>query len=141
VDLNRAGTPAVPHEALRYARLLERGTWLGLVLLLLSFLAYVSGWWDPHVPLQRLPQLWQLPVGAYLQASSGPQGWAWLALATRADYANLLGIAVLASCSIPSLLAVIPLFVRQGTWAYAIICMLEIAVLLLAASGWLGAGH
>lgn len=141
MELNRGDEATTPAEALRYARLLEWGMRLGLALLLLSFVAYAGGWWSPHVPLAQLPALWSLPVGAYLQATASPQGWGWLALAGRSDYANLLGIAVLASCSIPPLLAVIPLFLRQRARAYAIICALEILVLLLAASGWLGGGH
>jgi len=128
-------------EALLYAGLLGWGTRAGLLLLFLSFIAYVSGLFPPHVPLERLPELWTLPVGDYLQATQSPLGWGWLALATRGDFSNLLGIAVLASCSIPPLLAVIPLFRRQGAGVYAIICALEVLVLLLAASGWLSAGH
>lgn len=130
-----------PEEARLYARLLAWGTRAGLALLFLSFVAYVTGLLVPHVPLEQLPQLWNQPVDVYLQATASPQGWGWLGLALRGDFSNLVGIAVLASCSIPPLLAVIPLFRRQGARAYAIICALEILVLLLAASGWLSAGH
>jgi len=128
-------------EAQLYARLLEWGTRAGLALLFLSFIAYVTGLLTPHVPLAQLPQLWNQPVGEYLRLTQSPQGWGWLELVSRGDFSNLLGIAVLASCSIPPLLAVIPLFRRQRAGAYAIICALEILVLLLAASGWLSAGH
>ena len=112
-----------------------------MVLLFLSFIAYVGGLLTPHVPLQQLPQLWNLPVGEYLRLTQSPQGWGWLALAAKGDFSNQIGIAVLASCSLPPLLAVIPMFRRQRATAYAIICALEILVLLLAASGWLSAGH
>ncbi len=132
---------STPEEAGLYAGLLEWGTRAGLALLFLSFMAYVSGLLGAHVPLEQLPQLWNKPVGEYLQATQSPQGWGWLALVARGDYSNLVGIAVLASCSLPPLLAVIPLFRRQRATAYAIICALEILVLLAAASGWLGAGH
>lgn len=141
MELSRRDETPTPTEALRYARLLEWGMRLGLALLLLSFVAYAGGWWQPQVPLAQLPAVWNLPVAEYLQATASPQGWGWLALIGHSDYANLLGIAVLASCSIPPLLAVIPLFLRQRARAYAIICTLEILVLLLAASGWLGSGH
>lgn len=131
----------LPEEARRYAGLLEWGTRAGLALLFLSFIAYISGLLTPHVPLEQLPQLWNQPVGEYLRLTQSPQGWGWLALAAKGDFSNLVGIALLASCSIPPLLAVIPMFRRQGARAYAIICALEILVLLLAASGWLSAGH
>lgn len=131
----------LPEEASRYAGLLEWGTRAGLLLLFLSFIAYVTGLLTPHVPLEQLPQLWNQPVGEYLRLTQSPQGWGWLGLAARGDFSNLIGIAVLASCSIPPLLLVIPMFRRQRATAYAIICALEILVLLLAASGWLSAGH
>jgi len=141
MDVKKDMKDATPEEARRYAGLLEWGTRVGLALLFLSFIAYLSGLLAPHVPLEQLPQLWNQPVDEYLRRTQSPQGWGWLALATRGDFSNLLGIAVLASCSIPPLLAAIPLFRRQGASAYAIICALEILVLLMAASGRLSAGH
>ena len=57
------------------------------------------------------------------------------------DHSNMIGIAVLAGCSVPPLLALIPLFMRQRDIVYAIICALEVVVLLLAASGLLTSGH
>ena len=50
-------------------------------------------------------------------------------------------IALLASCSLPSLLSLVPLYLRAGDRAYAAICLAEVAVLLLAASGILSAPH
>lgn len=137
--LNAPSTHAA--EADRYAQLLEWGTHAGLALLVLAFAAYVLGLLTPHVPLERLPELWNQPVGRYLALTQSPQDWGWLALAQRGDYGNLLGIALLASCSVPPLLALIPLFLRQRDRAYALFCALEVLVLLLAASGLLTSGH
>jgi uncharacterized membrane protein len=53
----------------------------------------------------------------------------------------LLGIGVLASCSIPCLAAAIVVFARRGERLFVAICVLEIAVLVVAASGWLVVGH
>jgi hypothetical protein len=36
--------------------------------------AYVFGWAVAHVPPQRLPELWNLPVGEYLQRTGMPTG-------------------------------------------------------------------
>lgn len=136
-----SATPPHSAEAARYARLLEWGTRAGLALLLLSFTAYALGLLAPHVPLERMPELWNQPVARYLALTQSPQDWGWLALAHRGDYANLLGIALLAGCSLPPLLALVPLFLRQQDRAYALICALEVLVLLLAASGLLSSGH
>lgn len=128
-------------EQLRYARWLEWGTRVGLGLLLLFFAAYAAGLMPPHVPVARLPELWSLPVGSYLQRTGTPPGWGWLALAAHGDVANLLGIVVLAGCSLPPLLALVPLYASRGDRLYAGLCLAEVAVLLLASSGLLVAGH
>lgn len=132
---------AQPHEQLRYARWLERGTWFGLVLLVAIFFAYGAGLVEPHVPHSRLPQVWNLPVSQFLDATGWPAGWSWLQHARHGDIANLIGICVLAGASVLALLALVPLYLRRGDRVYAGLCVAEIAVLLLAASGLLTAGH
>lgn len=129
-------------DAQRYALLLGWGTWVGLIFLILSFAAYVTGALPPHVPLERLPSLWNLPVDTYHQMTHTPEVFDWMALVTHGDRINMIGIAVLAGCSLPPLLGLIPLFLKQRNGIiYAVICGLEAAVLLLAASGVLSAGH
>jgi len=130
-----------PPEQLRYARLLDWGTWLGLVVLVLSFAAYALGLADPHVPVSRLPELWQHPVGRYLELTQSPTGWGWLALIHRGDIAGLAGIVILAGCSVVCLLALVPLYLRRGDKAFAMLCVAEVAVVVLAASGWLAGRH
>ena len=128
-------------EQLRYARLLDWGTRVGLVLLIVSFVAYVLGLAEAHVPPERLPQIWQHPVGRYLELTGSPTGWGWLALVHRGDIAGLVGIAVLAGCSVLCLLALVPMYLRRGDRAYAALCVAEAAVVVLAATGVLAAGH
>lgn len=130
-----------PVEQLRYAQLLDWGTRVGLVVLLLSFAAHVTGALRPHVPLERLPQLWTQPVGRYLIEAQMPTGWGWLALLHRGDILGLAGIAILAGCSVICLLALVPLYLARGDKAFVAICLAEVAVVLLAASGWLAGGH
>jgi VIT1/CCC1 family predicted Fe2+/Mn2+ transporter len=128
-------------EALRYARLLDWGARIGVLALVVSFAAYVFGVLPPHVPLEQLPSVWNLPVAAYLQRTGTPTGWGWLALAHKGDLSGLIGIALLAGCSLPPLLGLIPLYLKRRDYAYAVMCMVVIAVLALAASGVLTGGH
>ena len=128
-------------EALRYARLLDWGARIGVLALIVSFAAYVFGLLPPHVPLDQLPSVWSLPVAAYLQQTATPTGWGWLALAHKGDFSGLIGISILAGCSLPPLLGLIPLYVKRGDYVYAGICTVVIAVLVLAASGVLTGGH
>jgi len=74
---------AVALQQLRYALLLDWGGRIGLVVLVLSFAAYVLGLAEAHVPVQRLPELWQHPVARYLELTQTPTGWGWLALVRR----------------------------------------------------------
>ena len=140
-----ASAAAQSTEQLRYATLLALCTRIGLLVLLLSFAAYVTGVLEPMVPLQRLPELWSQPVGSYLAQTQMPTGWGWLALVlpsqARGDVVGLLGIAVLAGCSVPCLLALVPHYWRRGDKAFAALCLAEAAVVVLAASGLVSGGH
>lgn len=128
-------------EAFRYAHLLDWGARLGVLALIASFGAYMFGILPAHVPLEQLPSVWNLPVADYLQQTGTPTGWGWLSLAHKGDLSGLIGIAILASCSIPPLLGLIPLYLKRRDYVYAAICSTVIAVLVLAASGVLTGGH
>ncbi|HQR12450.1 MAG TPA: hypothetical protein PLW68_14085 [Casimicrobiaceae bacterium] len=134
-------THPMPAEQLRYARLLDLTSKIGFVALVAGYLAYVMGWLEEHVTVEQLPTLWNLPLAEYLIRTDSPTGWAWLAHLHKGEFAGLIGIAILAGCSIVCLAAIIPMYLRRGDRVYAGICAAEIAVLLLAASGVLGAGH
>jgi hypothetical protein len=128
-------------ESARYALLLDWGTRVGLVVLVFGFAAYVFGFITPWVSLEQLPQLWNKPVAVYLQATGTPTGWGWLALAGKGDMLNLVGIAILAGCSLPPLIGLVPLYLKRRDYAYAGICAAIVLVLVLAASGILSGGH
>jgi hypothetical protein len=126
-----------PPEQLRYARLLEWGTRVGMAVLLLSFAAYVLGLAESHVPVAKLPELWIHPVGRFLELTQSPTGWGWLALLHRGDIAGLLGIAILSGASVLCLLALVPIYLARGERIFAAVCLAEVAVVVLAASDWL----
>jgi hypothetical protein len=140
--MNQTGNNShISAEQQRYATLLNWGARSGLAILAVSFLAYVFGWMPAHVPVEQLPQVWNLPVGEYLKQTGTPTGWHWLDLVAYGDFASLVGIAVLSGCSLICLAAVIPIYAKRGDWMFVAICMLAMAVQLLAAWGTLGVGH
>jgi hypothetical protein len=147
VDLNerhleaRPGTGSQPVAQLLYARLLDWATRVAFAVLVASFAVYLLGWLTPHVPLDTLPGLWNQPVAAYLERAAMPTGWGWVGLLREGDTANLGGIALLTGASLLPLLAVVPLYLKQRDWPLALICVLQITVIVLAASGVLTAGH
>jgi hypothetical protein len=129
-DQNRYASP----EELRYARVLQIAARLGLVMLIASFAVYVSGALSPLVPLADLPKYWGLSASEFVAATHQPTGWAWLEQISKADIANLAPIAFLAGVSALCSLAVLPQFVRRGDTMHAAILVLQVVVLVLAAS-------
>ena len=136
--IDSAGLAAAPK---RYASWLAWGARIGLALLVLGFVAYASGIVAPHVPIERLPELWSRSSADLLREVGLRPGWGWAELFPRSDVLILAGIAILASCSLPPLAAVIPVFASRRERLFISICILQIAVLLLAASGVLTGGH
>jgi hypothetical protein len=116
-----------------YARWLDIGTRLGFGILFLSFLSYVLGVLDPHVPPHELPLLWGLPVDHYVAAAGAPTGWGWLALVVRADYLNYVGVALLASVTLAAYVRIVPLLLERGERLRAAIAALQVLVLVVAA--------
>jgi hypothetical protein len=138
-----AVTARAPQDAeqQRYATLLDRLTRAGFIVLVVSFAAYVLEWTTPHVPLAQLPQLWTQPAAQVLSETGTPAGWGWVRLLRHGDVAALLGIVMLAGCSVPCQLALVPLYRARRDHVFAALCLAEVAVIVLAASGWLAGGH
>ena len=129
-DRNRYASP----EELRYARVLDIGARVGLVLLIVSFALYVSGVVPPLVPLEELPRYWSLSAREFVASTHQLTGWAWLRQIGKGDVATLAPVAFLAGVSVLCSLAVLPQFVRRGEVVHAVIVVLQIVVLVLAAS-------
>ena len=127
-------------EQTAYADVLFYGCWLGLVIMLVTYLLYVSGLLSPHVPLAEMPQYWSRPVAHYLEVAHVPTGWGWLSLLGRGDFLNFAGIVLLAGLSIICYLRVIPSLFRKKDTIMGVIAVTEVLVLLLAASGIVGGG-
>ncbi|MDH5263426.1 MAG: hypothetical protein OEX21_01625 [Betaproteobacteria bacterium] len=136
-----SGTPTPAPDQVRYARLLAIGTNTGLALLVILFGIYMLGAVDPHVPHERLPEIWHLPADTFLELARLEAGWGWTARIRHADILTLVGIVTLAFCSVPCLLAVMPYYWASGQRMLFTICGLEVAVIVLAASGLVSGGH
>lgn len=132
----------VTEEQMVYAKVLNLGMKVGLAALVISFALYVLGIMEPHIPLQDLPKYWKLPVHEYLKQTNIHQGWSWLYMLNKGDFLNFIGIAFLAGVSIICYLSIIPSLFRKKDTIYAVLAIVEVAVLALAASGLLkGGGH
>ncbi len=127
----------VSKEQRIYAEWLNRGMRIGFVLLVVTFVLYVTGIVKPYVALQDLPQLWGLPAAEFRKAADAPAGWGWLRLAASGDYLNFFGIVLLATLTVPCYLRLVPIFHAARERVFVAVAILEVLVLLLAASGLL----
>jgi hypothetical protein len=127
-------------EQIAYAKLLDMGMKVGLLALIVTFLIYLTGILSPHVPVNDLQKYWSMPVKEYLAATGIHTGWSWLGMVGKSDFLNFIGIAFLAGVTIFCYIRVIPIFFRKKDGIYGIIAVIEVLVLVLAASGILTAG-
>ncbi|MBT8378214.1 MAG: hypothetical protein KJN64_03185 [Ignavibacteria bacterium] len=132
--------PKVSKEQLLYANILNAGMLVGLAGLLVTFVLYATGILKPFIPLEKIPQYWVLSVHEYLEESRISAGWAWFGNLEFGDMLNFLPIAFLSLLTIVCYLSILPELAKNKDRAYMVICILEVLVLLVAASGILGTG-
>lgn len=128
-------------EQLAYADLLDTGITIGRYLLAGTFLLYVFGITPAKIPLSELPAYWSIAANRYSNLVGVGTGWGWLALLGYGDYLNFLGIAFLSGLTIAGYLRVLPFSLQRKDFVFGTIVILEVTVLLLAASGLLAIGH
>jgi hypothetical protein len=129
-------------EQIVYAKILSYGTLIGLPILAIIFFIYISGIAAPLIPINELPNYWAMNVSDYMRNANLPQGWGWISLIKHGDFMNFIGITMLSGLTILCYMAILPILIRKKDTPYIIIAILEIAVLVFAASGILTAvGH
>jgi hypothetical protein len=136
-------------EQLVYANVLEIGMYIGLAILFITFSLYVSGIVAPAIPLDKISSYWTQGVQEYLaavnhdylQLEHPPTGWAWVTMMDRGDFLSFSGIAILAGVTIICYLAIVPTLLRKRDHTYVAMTLVEVLVLVLAASGILNVGH
>lgn len=128
-------------EQLLYAGILEKGMYLGLLILFITYALYVFGIMDPYIPLDKISDYWSMNVHDYLEHAEIKNGWAWLGMLKYGDFINFIGIALLAGVTIICYAAIVPTLIKSKDTVYAIIAILEVIILSAAASGILAVGH
>jgi hypothetical protein len=149
VQAEEAQAEGAQAEQILYAKVLAIGMYIGLLTLFVTFGLYVSGILAPAVPLDQVPDYWNLGVHEYLEEVNHdhlhmehpPTGWAWTAMLAKGDFLNFIGIAILAGVTIVCYLAIVPTLRRKKDTAYLTMAVVEALVLALAASGILAVGH
>jgi len=127
-------------EQILYARVLEKGMYFGLLLLIITYVIYVTGIVKPYVPVGEVSNYWSMGVSKYLHEANIPHGWGWLRLVSYSDFLNFIPVALLAGTTILCFISVVPVLWKQNDKVYAVLGLLEAIILGVAASGILGAG-
>lgn len=127
-------------EQMAYAGVLNGGMWLGLAILVITFIIYISGILPSFVPIDDLPKYWTMRVHDYNVALNAPTGWHWTGLVGKGDYLNFIGIAMLSGLTILCYMVILPILFKKKDTAYVVLAIVEILVLSLAASGLLKVG-
>ena len=125
----------VPREQLICARWLELGTRGAFAFVLATFALYVLGILEPLVPVDELNRLWGMPVDRYIAATGAATGWGWLRLLGKGDYLNIFGIALFVLVAIACFARLSAAFLAEGKRLQATFALLQVIVLLVAASG------
>ena len=133
-------TTKASEEQMAYAKVLNTLMFLGLAIIVVTFIIYMSGILTSFVPPQEIPNYWSMASKDFIHSLHAPTGWGWLALVGKGDYLNFVGIALLAGLSIICYLVILPILMRKKDIPYVVIAIIEVAVLSLAASGILKSG-
>ncbi len=128
-------------EQVRYASILEKGMYIGLLILFITFVIYAFGLMKPYIPKDNISSCWVMSVHDYLECSNIRSGWSWVGMLKYGDFLNFIGIAILAGATIICYLSIIPILVKNKDRVYAVLAFLEVLILGLAASGILRVGH
>jgi hypothetical protein len=127
-------------EQIVYANILNIGMIIGLAIIVVTFIVYMSGILSSFIPPQEIPKYWTMSSKNFIHSLGAPTGWDWLAMIGKGDYLNFIGIAFLAGLTILCYLTILPILIRKKDTPFIIIAILEVAVLALAASGILKSG-
>ncbi|MCG6973012.1 MAG: hypothetical protein LJE66_07695 [Desulfobacterales bacterium] len=131
---------ATPEQVL-YAKILEKGMYLGLLVLFITYVLYVLGVIHPYIPLNKLSGYWSMNVHEYLEHTGINAGWAWIGMLNYGDFLNFIGVVILSGVTIICYAAIVPTLLKNKDIIYAILAVLEVIILGAAASGILAAGH
>lgn len=127
-------------EQVIYANFLGKTTWIALGLLLVLFFIYISGILPNVVEFTKIQEYWTLRADDFIHEAHVPTGWGWLPLIRHGDMLAYIGIVLLAGLTIISYLRILPVFFKKKETVFVVIILIELGVLIMAASGVLTSG-
>ncbi|MFP4384611.1 MAG: DUF1634 domain-containing protein [Spirochaetia bacterium] len=119
----------------RYITILKWGVGLGFIILFTGFVIYLSGFPEAAIPPEQVTGYWHLSAEKYREAVGFQTGWSWIRSLPRSDYLSYASLIYFALITPVCLAAVLPQFVRDRKYHYALITAGMLVILILAASG------
>lgn len=124
-----------------FARAMQVLSQVSLAAVVVTFGLYLSGTLSPYLPPHRLALLLGQGAADAGAQQAMPGGWRWLALLNHSDMLSLGGLVLLVLSVIGAYVTLVPLLLRQRSWLYLVLVLLQLAVFALAGTGWLSGGH
>ena len=110
-------------EQITYANLLFIGAWVGILLMIITYLIYVTGILSPHVDVTVIMQNWDKGVDEFLRITDSPHGWGWLSLLGKGDFLNFIGLVLIAVLTIFCYLFLVVGYQKRKDWAFFFISL------------------
>ena len=131
----------VDPEQIGYVQVVAWGNRLGLTVMLVGFVGYLSGLLPARIPPETLLEVWSLPLPEFLVQTQSSIGWDWLQYLENGDTLALLGIALLGGVTLAGYLLLLVRFLGERKWRQSGMAVAEIALIVMVAANWIGAGH
>jgi len=124
-----------------YARVLSWTSTFGIIFIIAGYLIYVFQLLPFAVAPEAIAAQWHLRAAELHKAVPVPSGWDWIGQLGRGDVLSYASIVYLSSATIICLGAIIPVFIREKDHIYTTVTILQVLVLLFAATGVISGGH
>ncbi len=121
----------------RYAAVLQVCALTGIALLFITFVIYSFSLLPSEITAQQSSELWHLGADEYRDATGRSGGWGWIRSIFTGRELAFSALNLLAFGTVFALLVVLPVFVRERNYWYTAIAVLQIIVLIAAATGFL----
>ena len=131
----------VDPEQIGYVQVVAWGNRLGLTVMLVGFVGYLSGLLPARIPPETLLEVWSLPLPEFLVQTQSSIGWDWLQYLENGDTLALLGIALLGGVTLAGYLLLLVRFLGERKWRQLGMAVAEIALIVMVAANWIGAEH
>jgi len=126
---------------LTYATVLSWTSTLGIIFIVAGYLVYVFQLLPTAVTPAEIAMQWHLRASEFHKAVPVPSGWDWVSQLGRSDVLSYASIVYLSSVTMICLAVIIPLFFKGKDRIYTIITILQVLVLVFAATGIISGGH